>query len=536
MQRSVSNSKRFNFHCSSKRRRRTMISRRQSMNYERLFPMERIQNLKRNRPRKYSANRILHDYSTNEGKVVGVWIFIRHGDRAPARPLSAPHRVKEESLFWLDRLPTPDLKTVFREYSRFFPPDIHPSNNNGHFLDVRRFPFGFLTQRGLQQTRENGARLFNRYDRHGLHLPEMEHYDCSKDFLDVWDVKVFSTNYLRTVLSVQSFLDGLLGTRIFASIRDNSATTKLETGVEIPHHGDVPDLVDGKALLHVQVRGRDDDTLNAFDRDPDKMTALVSDVMSHPEFQSRDGLQAPLAARLANILPGLARKKRNTTGFNASPSGINWIEATDHFVCRTAHHVAFSRFSDFEHDIQVEETLRALSHQTTAHLAWRFRQWYKNPKLLAAIASPPLREILDQLLTATTMGVRERHPFTIYSCHDVTLLAILYGIGAEFLSNDHKGGWRFWPKYASSLIFELVQVDGGSHVVRILLNGKPVTSVDRLDRFWDAHPSRSMGHGPDGMLLASDFKDIVTSLEAESTRNEKAESCSTQRDMSNWTG
>jgi hypothetical protein len=236
------------------------------------------------------------------------------------------------------------------------------------------------------------------------------------------------------------------------------------------------------------------------------------------------------------MLPGLARKKRNTTGFNASPSGINWIEASDHFVCRSAHQIPFSRFSDFEHDTQVEETLRALSHQTKAHLAWRFRQWYKNPKLLAAIAAPPLREILDQLLAATKMGVRERHPFTIYSCHDVTLLAILYGIGAEFLSNDQKGGWRFWPKYASSLILELVQVENGSHVVRILLNGKPVISVDRLDYYWDADQSRALGQGPGGMLLTGDFEDIVKKLEAESNRKEKAESSIAERDMSNWTG
>jgi len=506
----------------------------QAMNIRRLLG-DNIPAPNRRRIRHNSTSRLGNDYLTNEGKVVGVWIFFRHGDRAPARPLSAPHRVQEESLFWQERLPTPDLKTVFREYSKFFPPDIHPSNNRGQFLDVRRFPFGFLTDRGLQQTRENGARLFNRYDRHGLHLPEIDHYVCSKDFLDVWDVKVFSTNYLRTVLSVQSFLDGLLGTRIFASIRDKSSTLTQHHGM-IPQHDDVPSPVHMDALLRVRVRGRDDDTLNAFDRDPDMMAALVSEVMSDPEFQARDGFQAPLAARLANILPGLARKKRNTTGFNASPSGINWIEASDHFVCRAAHHMPFSRFSDFEHHVEVEETLRALSHQTTTHLAWRFRQWYKHPKLLAAIAAPPLREILNQLLPATEMSLRERHPFTIYSCHDVTLLAILYGIGAEFLSNDHTGGWRFWPKYASSLIFELVQMDGGSHVVRVLLNGKPILSVDRLDCYWDADQSRRMGNGPNGMLLTSDFAEIVTNLEAESTRKKIAESCNAERDMSNWTG
>lgn len=496
--------------------------------------------------RRYSRSTVLkNDYRTNDGTVVGVWIFFRHGDRAPARPLSAPHRLEEESRFWQERLPKPDLKTVFKEYSRFFPPDFHPSNNNGQFLDVRRFPFGFLTQRGLQQTRENGARLFNRYNRHGHHFPEIERYACSKDFLDVWDLNVFSTNYLRTVLSVQSFLDGLLGAKAYSSLREqtlenSSNSAKVGQKQDIPQHSDVPQPPDDEALTSVQVRGRDEDTLNAFDRDPEMMAGLVAEVMSCQEFQDRDGTAAPLAARLANILPGLARNKRNTTGFNASPSGINWIEATDHFVCRSAHDMTFSRFSDFEHDITVEETLRSLSHQTTAHLCWRFRQWYKNPRLLAAIAAPPLREISNQLIAATTLGVRDRHPFTIYSCHDVTLLAILYGIGADFLAGDDSRG-RFWPPYASTLIFELVQVDEtnapDSHVVRVLLNGKPVKSVDRLHNYWDGQSTRKhVGRGPHDMLFANDFEEIVSNLEAESNRREKAEGSTAERDMSNWTG
>jgi hypothetical protein len=447
-------------------------------------------------------------------------------------------------MFWEERLPKPDVKTVFKEYSKFFPPDIHPSNNNGQFLDVRRFPFGFLTQRGLQQTRENGARLFNRYNRHGLHFPEIERYACPKDFLDVWDLQVFSTNYLRTVLSVQSFLDGLLGTKAYSSLREQSlqsSTISPKDGQksDIPQHSDAPQPHDDEALSRVQVRGRDEDTLNAFDRNPDMMAELVAEVMTSQEFQDRDGTAAPLAARLANILPGLARKKRNTSGFNASPSGINWIEAADHFVCRSAHDMTLSRFSDFEHDPVVDETLQALSHQTRAHLAWRFRQWYKNPRLLAAIAAPLLREICDQLITATTLGGCERHPFTVYSCHDVTLLAILYGIGADFLAGDDKAGWRFWPPYASTLIFELVQIDEAntpdSHVVRVLLNGKPVKSVDRHYHYWNGQ-SRHVGRGPHDMLFANDFEDIVSKLEADFTRQDKAEGSDAKRDMSNWTG
>lgn len=103
---------------------------------------------------------------TNGGTVEGVWIFCRHGDRAPSRPLCPAHLHDEEATFWLSRLPRPDSLEAFQAFSRRFQPDIHPSND-GQFLDVRRAPFGFLTHTGIEQTRENGARLFKRYNRHG---------------------------------------------------------------------------------------------------------------------------------------------------------------------------------------------------------------------------------------------------------------------------------------------------------------------------------------------------------------------------------
>lgn len=486
------------------------------------------------------------DYLTNKGRVEGVWIFFRHGDRAPSRPLCPSHLVEEEASFWRGKLPKPDTETAFHALSRYFPPDIHPSCNDGQFLDVRRAPFGFLTDTGVEQTRENGLRLFNRYNRHGYHTPGNEEYSSAKDFLKGWDLRVYSTNYVRTIMSVQSFLDGLLGMDIYKNLQavTNSSLEIPQSAADmrIPNHGSLPPPTDD-ALLRVQVRGRDQDTLNAFDRNPDLMADLVGEVISSPEFQKRDGDAAPLAARLANILPGLARRKAKPSVYNAAPSGINWIEATDHFVCRMAHDVSFSRFSNFEHDDRVEQTLSALAHQTTAHLAWRFRQWYKSPRLLAAIAAPPLREIAQQLLATPSMAESDRRPFTIYSCHDVTILALLYGIGADFLACDDNGGWRFWPSYASTLVFELVRIHDddhldNSHVVRVLLNGKPILSVDQHNRYWDSEGT-PVGNGPSRMLLTTDFAEIITNLEKAGGYDRgsvTADDAAKKRDMSNWTG
>lgn len=239
------------------------------------------------------------------------------------------------------------------------------------------------------------------------------------------------------------------------------------------------------------------------------------------DFLKHDAAAAPLAARLANVLPGLVRKFR-TDYSKRTPSGINWVEASDHFICRAAHDVGYARFTDFEDDDRVEHMLESLSHQTIAHLAWRFRKWYQHKRLLAVIAAPPLREIADQICTTAQLGTHQRRPFVVYSCHDITILGLLYGIGADFLADDRSSQWRYWPKYGSQLCFELVRVtdDGppvtsdSSHVVRVLLNGKPVLSVDHD---WLkgklTNTTAYMGHGPERMMFVNDFMRVVKALE-----------------------
>jgi len=145
---------------------------------------------------------------TNDGIVEGVWMFCRHGDRVPGRCLSPAHRAKEEAAFWMTRLPYPDSEAAFEAFSKRFPLDVPIGTNQGSFLDVKRNPFGFLTQSGLEQLRENGRRFFNRYSQHGHHLPDQKEWrgERAQDFMCAWDISVYSTNYLRTVMSVQSFL------------------------------------------------------------------------------------------------------------------------------------------------------------------------------------------------------------------------------------------------------------------------------------------------------------------------------------------
>jgi hypothetical protein len=315
--------------------------------------------------------------------------------------------------------------------------------------------------------------------------------------LNYWDVKGYSTNYLRTVMSVQCFLDGLLSSSpsTSTSSKTKDATTNDYTNDYTNEHSyeqlSIEEFKATRSSLFnlfnneepiIKVRDRNEDTLNAFDKRPDFMKKLVGDVVSTPHFLDKDAKAGCLAARLANFLPGLAK----ATSYGG-PSGINWIHASDHFVCRSSHNIPYSKFSDSEKDDpNAEQTLVAMSYGVLSHLAWRFRTWYKSLPLLAAIAGPPLLDIQKQVTetaercsnsssrssssTILNGENKEKKPFIVYSCHDVTILSLLYGVGADFLAtkedlievgvnpgNDER--WRFWPRYASTLVFELVRVD-----------------------------------------------------------------------------
>ncbi|KAL7535463.1 hypothetical protein ACHAXR_006503, partial [Thalassiosira sp. AJA248-18] len=285
-----------------------------------------------------------------------------------------------------------------------------------------------------------------------------------------------------------------------------------------------------------------------------------------------------LAETLSTYLPGLTLAPQ---AFGGTPSGINWVHANDHFVCRSAHSVPLLAFSDYEgrHDEKEgEQALASLSSQVCSHLAWRFREWYRCPRLLAAVACPPFKEMAKIMMdTAAAAAANNdnlvgrlssssnddsRRPFVLYSCHDVTLLALLYAIGADFLvSGEDCGGldmqeeggegeviedmmnagfvrksWRWWPAYSSTIAFELVRLDHDSqwasspgmvdqYAIRVILNGETLRLIPRMsledEGLLKEQPlssrrvfggMREDGKGHDMMKL-SDFEHVIRVLE-----------------------
>eukprot|EP00571_Detonula_confervacea_P000486 CAMPEP_0172314698 /NCGR_PEP_ID=MMETSP1058-20130122/23173_1 /TAXON_ID=83371 /ORGANISM="Detonula confervacea, Strain CCMP 353" /LENGTH=618 /DNA_ID=CAMNT_0013028635 /DNA_START=74 /DNA_END=1930 /DNA_ORIENTATION=+ len=549
-----------------------------------------------NNTNKHDTEHHHRDPLTNGGTVVGVFLFHRHGDRAPNRYLGDPDYLQNESEHWYGRIPGGDAHD---KLSRYFPPEIHKSQNGGNYLDVNREPFGFLTYRGMDQMREVGSKFRQRYEKFGFVSNEntaspsarVKHGNGQYSFLDHWDVQAYSTNYLRTVMSVQCFLDGLIGKRpsdhdiiTKKSVTNNSQNqiyaggglkryykdmgkherlahlhgSMWTTAEDMNRNGDGSSSAEDDCQIKVQVRDKEIDTLNAFDRHPQMMNGLVKDVVATEQFQRIDGNAKPLADELSTYLPGLRGAPQ---AFGGTPSGVNWVHANDHFVCRRSHSIPLAAdFSDHDEisseNEDAEAALASMAIPVYSHLAWRFREWYRCPKLLSAVARPPFKEMMKNMVEAANdLRPNDRRPFVLYSCHDVTLLALLYAIGADFLVSGEdcggvdmqeegdgdqtysgmtagsvrKGtqqtGFRWWPAYSSTIAFELVRLDESQslgmdeqHVIRVILNGDTLTLMPRMSTedegiLKEQSLCSRQVFGESQMMRLSDFEQVIRVLE-----------------------
>jgi len=141
--------------------------------------------------------------------------------------------------------------------------------------------------------------------------------------------------------------------------------------------------------LTIQLRHQQDEALNLFDRSPALLRSLVQIVARRSPFHTTDTRASTLATPLATHLPGLASLPSH------GPSGINWIHAVDHFICRRSHGLSLTEFSHFR--TTEEDTLWAIEDATLTHLSWRFRQLFMDEVLLAAMAGSMMGELKKRM-------------------------------------------------------------------------------------------------------------------------------------------
>ena len=398
----------------------------------------------------------------NDTTIEAVFCFHRHGDRTPGKPLVAEDQARDEAAFWRTKIPPKSYHTLLCE--RF--PIVKGGKSDVPFKDASggNESYGFLTQKGMDQMYRVGVAMANRYGDSSSSTDA----STSSSFRENWEIRSCrSTNYLRTVWSCQAFLFGLLTTEQHqVNKSENEPSMPLTNlGRSTSNHNDQ----DGAfGVVDIAVMP----ALNAFDASPQLLKKLVTDVWATADFIEMDQRGRPLAEELIKYIPGLLQHSSSST----SPSGgvsINWIHASDHFVCRSSHDVPIDRFCPHllrkEEGINSDEKNRQiqslvfnrLKEETLSHLSRRFHGYYSNQALLGEIAGPALWEVIQEM-KCIAMGSHEeakhtKKPFYVYSCHDVTILALLYAI-----QNNHsvRNGQIIppnWPTYATCLVLELVK-------------------------------------------------------------------------------
>ncbi len=257
-----------------------------------------------------------------EEELEAVFVFHRHGDRTPGRSLVTEDLGEDESNFWKTKIPPALCYDILCQ--RF--PAIHQSNSDSNsYMNYESFSessggnrsYGFLTWKGMHQMYHNGVSIANKYTPTSSNVIS---------FRDHWDVKAVSTNYLRTVMSCQAFLDGLL--------MDNKISAKdgVSLNYNYPTHYERIPLEEYRAecdvseTLDILVRDDESETLNAFEASPKLMKKLMGDVFATPEFIANDQKATSLKSELIDYLPGLVR--HGTYAETPSPSSdtkINWV-------------------------------------------------------------------------------------------------------------------------------------------------------------------------------------------------------------------
>ena len=403
---------------------------------------------------------------TKRYRVVQVHIAHRHGDRTPITPM-------KDTSYWsstvLERevLTTIGKGTSILRRRRDNSP-IHTAGGQG--------PFGQLTQMGLVQMIELGRRLREdlickdhddatdkdthdgyQQDKTTGHWFRSHLWDLSSSPSPIQDTKVLSTDFPRTIQSVQGLLMGLFPEGIRA---------EEEISIDCRHTSwMIPDPEPRRTFEQVE---------------------REMQLSSRPYIQQRERELLPLAIRCTNALHDMLGEGAREINFELGEDVRNVPGASDSVDERP---LPWAQLAEITKCLKVRNLLPSLITSTdqmtiTEHTAWRWFETFRDPRLIHLATQPFASEILHSM-----RHVSREPSLVIYSGHDSTLISLLCIFRLEQPS--------VWPDYGSYLKIELLEVtddnvdENGAtthqhhepdYVVRFFFNGKLLRSN------WDGEP------------------------------------------------
>jgi hypothetical protein len=384
-------------------------------------------------------------------RTLQVQIAHRHGDRTPITPM------KDEE-FWATTLSSPELlekigagTTIVRRGEAV----AHGAGGRG--------PFGKLTQMGLFQMVQVGNTIRDELvtphhddfsqDENG-HLCNRFLWDPSRP-IHPKDIKILSTDFPRTIQSVQGLLIGLFPDGIPGNIDIDCQHTNWM----------IPDPQPRRST---------------------EQEELEMKLVARPHFLEREVEMLPLALKCTEAVRDLLGDGAFAQTFGV---GEDNNSSSNNNNNKPEHHqrvLSWAQLSEITNCLKVRERLPpsiTVEEQKAVmdHSAWRWFESLKDPRLIHLA--------MHKFASAIVHSMRhhqEEPPLTIYSAHDSTLIGLMCAFRLEQPS--------VWPEYGSYLKIELLEVtnadtidgddDEKEHVVGFFLNGHLLRSM------WDGEPRK----------------------------------------------
>ena len=410
-------------------------------------------------------------------RTVQVQVIHRHGDRTPITPL-------KDKEFWAQQLVPKDLLERVASGTRVLRLGCTDSGKNK--LEVHaaagRGPFGKLTKLGLLGMVQVGTNLKEDLEESTLWserttasnilsttLDRASSSDIFRIRFSPKDIKVYSTNFARTIQSVQGLLvgffpDGLSSEEIDIDCRDTTSWM-------------IPD---------------------PQPRQTKEQEDLERQLAQRPHVLKRDLLMRPLAARVTKSLRPLLGEEAFQISFGVEDNEdkdkeeyptLPWIQLTEITKCLSVRNMLPDSISKDD-----QETL-------SAHTAWKWFQSLRAPRL----AYLSMRRFTETIVGALQNWENEP-PLIVYSCHDSSLIGLLCALRLNQPS--------VWPEYGAVLKVELLEKknekgesDAGddsdvTHVLRFFLNGELLRSM------WNGNPRGEIPMEEFVSLISTEVKDV----------------------------
>ena len=384
-------------------------------------------------------------------RVLQSQVVHRHGDRTPITPMA-------DTDYWASTLPSEHVLTLVakgttvvsqqtsQESSASMAVPTHPAGGQG--------PFGKLTQLGLLQMVGVGTALRDQFEwtrnsdnndnihdeRGNVFINQGRIFHSTNNPLLPSHVKVFSTDFPRTILSVRGTLIGLFPDQVVDMEIDVRQTDKM-----------IPDPQPRRT------------------EEQEKLEAMLakSQMLHHQEMELQ-----PVAIHVTQaLLPllgkgafgvsfGVGEEKNDTiiVDSNHQPSSLTLPQLAEVIKCLAVRGLLPSTITTDD-----QERIATFTASKWFHLL-------RHPRLAYLAMNPMVHAMVESMHAMIQNG---SFPVILYSAHDSTLIGLLCALRLEQPA--------VWPEYGSTLTLELIEAvcntsGETNHLVRFILNGNILKS------------------------------------------------------------